>query len=65
MKLSLTINKIAKSVKEEYSVTDYEALTIALKIEENELFRKAHVISSDNKNPTALEKIAIELENKL
>ncbi len=40
-------------------------LDIALKAEANELFRKANVISSDDSNPSALEKIAIELSEKL
>lgn len=64
MKVSTVIRNLTKSIKQEYKISDYEALTIALKIEENELFRKAHVISSDDKYPSALEKIAIELSEK-
>ncbi|MGZ9736610.1 histidine kinase [Flavobacterium sp. GNP002] len=65
MKVSTEIRKLTASIQQEYKLSDYEALTIALKIEENELFRKANVISKDDKYPSALEKIAIELKNKI
>lgn len=63
MKVSTTIRNLTKSIQQEYKLSDYEALNIALKIEENELFRKTHVISSNDEYPSALEKIAMELEN--
>ena len=65
MKVSSEIRNLTKSIQQEYKLSDYEALTIALKIESNELFRKANVISSDDSYPSALEKIAIELSDKL
>ena len=64
MNVSTEIRNLTKSIKLEYKLSEYEALTIALKIEANELFRKANVISSDNSYPSALEKIAIELSDK-
>lgn len=65
MIVSTTIRNLTKSIQQEYKLSDYEALTIALKIEENELFRKAHVVSSNDKYPSALENIAIALDNKI
>ncbi len=39
-------------------MSDFEALTLALKAEQNELFRLAFMISSSDNYPTALEAIA-------
>lgn len=64
MKVSSEIRNLTKSIQQEYKLSDYEALTIALKIESNELFRKANVISSNDSYPSALEKIAIALSDK-
>ncbi|WP_443945575.1 hypothetical protein ACJVDH_00255 [Pedobacter sp. AW1-32] len=53
----------AKEIKEDFpSLTDYEALDIATKIIYNELMVKANVISLSDSYPSALEKIALELE---
>jgi hypothetical protein len=65
MTISTDARKLAESIQKEYNLTNYEALDIALKVEANELFRKANVISSDDSYPSALEKIAIELSDKL
>ena len=65
MTLSTDARKLAESIQKEYNLTNYEALDIALKAEANDLFRKANVISSDDSYPSALEKIAIELSEKL
>lgn len=55
--------RTAKEIKEDFpQLTDYEALDIATKIIHNELMVKAHVISSNDTYPSALENIAIELE---
>jgi hypothetical protein len=64
MKVSSEIRNLTKSIQQEYKLSDYEALTIALKIESNALFRKANVISSNDSYPSALEKIAIALSDK-
>jgi len=64
MKVSSEIRNLTTSIQQEYKLSDYEALTIALKIESNELFRKANVISSNDSYPSALEKIAIALSDK-
>jgi hypothetical protein len=64
MKVSSEIRNLTKSIQQEYKLSDYEALTIALKIESNELFRKANVISSTDAYPSALENIAIALSDK-
>ena len=65
MTISADARKLAESIQKEYILTNYEALDIALKVESNDLFRKANVISSDDSYPSALEKIAIELSEKL
>ena len=64
MTISTDAKNLAVSIQKEYSLTNYEALDIALKVEANELFRRANVISSDDSYPSALEKIAIELSDK-
>ena len=51
-------------LQKDFKLTDYEALRIALEVERNNLFIKAHVISSTDEYPSALEKIAMELVGK-
>ncbi len=62
--VSIDVRKLAKELKEEYKLSDFESLTLALKAERNELFKLAFVISSSDSYPSALEKIAMLLENK-
>lgn len=56
--LSKDVRKLATELKENYKLSDFEALTLALKAEQNELFRLAFMISSSDNYPTALEAIA-------
>lgn len=64
VKVSGAVRKLAKDLKEEYNLSDFESLTLALKAERNELFKLAFVISSSDTYPSALEKIAMLLEHK-
>ena len=58
--ISNDVTELAKDLKEEYpKLSDYEALTLALKAEQNALLKIGFVISSDDKTPTGLEAIAI------
>lgn len=51
------IKDLVSSLKESYKLSDFEALTIALKIEQNEILSRSFVLSDSNSAPTALEKI--------
>lgn len=64
MTISPDVKKLAASIQQDYDLTNYEALDIALKAEANELYRKANVISSTDAYPSALENIAIALSDK-
>jgi DNA primase large subunit len=44
-------------------ITKFEALQIAVQIQRNELFAKANVLNTPNNAPSALEKIAMEIES--
>jgi hypothetical protein len=59
--VSNDVRSLAKELKETYKLTDFESLTLALKAEQNELFKLGFVISSSDKYPSALEAIAISL----
>ncbi len=63
--LSDDVRKLAKEIKSEYKISDFEALDIALKAEQNQLIKSAFVISSSDSHPTGLEAIAIALGYKL
>lgn len=56
------VKELAKELKETYKLTDYEALSLALKAEQNSLFKRAFVVTSSDSVPTALEAIAIALK---
>lgn len=43
------------------NLTPYEALSIAVQIQRNELYCQAHVVNTIPGTPSALEKIAMEL----
>ena len=57
--VSNDVRKLAKDLKDEYKLTDFEALTLALKAEQNELLKLGFVISSSDNHPSGLEAIAI------
>lgn len=59
--LSSDVKNSANDLKEMYSLTDFESLTLSLKAEQNELFRLAFVISSSDSHQTSLEAIEISL----
>lgn len=59
--LSQDVIMLAHELQEEYSLSEYEALDIALKSERNTLYKEANVISSQDEHPTALENIAMQL----
>lgn len=61
---SKEVRELAKRFKENLRVTDYEAFSLAFKVELHGLLKQAFVISSTDSHPTALEKIAIILEEK-
>lgn len=62
--ISNDVKTLAKDLKETYKLTDFESLTLALKAEQNELFKLGFVISSSDSYPSALEAIAISLGYK-
>ncbi|GJQ61153.1 MAG: hypothetical protein SCALA702_02060 [Melioribacteraceae bacterium] len=59
--LTNDVKHFLKDLKSEYNLTDYEALMVALKAEQNNLLKKAFVISATDSTPTGLEAIAISL----
>jgi len=61
LRMTRELKSLAKDLQEDFKLSDYEALNLALKIEQNELLRIAFVISSSDKYPTGLESIAIAL----
>jgi hypothetical protein len=56
--ISNDIKILAKDLKSSYELSDYESLSLALKAEQNDLFRWAYIITESNNRPTALEAIA-------
>jgi len=59
------IESYAKSLKESFTLTDFEALTIAVESQRNEFFYRAFMLSNDDrKRPVALESIAMALGHK-
>jgi hypothetical protein len=44
--ISASVKALVMDLKEKYKLTDFEALTLALKAEENDIFRKAFVVAS-------------------
>ena len=49
------VKELAKDLQESYSLTNFEALSLALQAEQNNLFKKAFVITSNDNTPSALE----------
>lgn len=64
VQVSGDVKELAKNLKESYKLTDFEAITLALKAEQNELMRRAFVISSSDSHPSGLEAIAIAIGYK-
>ena len=56
--ITADVKELAKDLQENFKLTDYEALSLALKAEQNDLFRRAFVITASDNYPTALEAIA-------
>ena len=60
--LTNQIKDKAKELRKDYpTLSVYESLNIAAKIQKNELYARANVIAPDNEYPGALESIAINL----
>jgi len=51
---------IAENIQDNFEVSDYEALQIAVKIQYNKLYDDAHLVSVNA--PSVFEKMAMELE---
>ena len=58
-------DKLVKELKEMYTLSDYEALDIAIKIETKDIIKKAFVVNDNDKFPVALEAIAMALGYRL
>lgn len=56
---------LANQLEEQFKIPKGEALQIALKAEQNEILKRAFVVTREDKVPTALEAITIELKEKL
>lgn len=50
-------------LRESFSLSDYEALRVIVELQKIELYKQAQVLSSDNRYPGALEKIAMGVED--
>jgi len=64
VQLSSDVISLAEELQKSYELTNYEAMDLALKAEQNELLKLAFVISSSDNYPSALESIAIALGQK-
>jgi hypothetical protein len=65
MEISINqIQQIKRDLQKVNTLTDFEALKIAVEIQKNEFFKRANAISESDSdsNPTALENIAMQLE---
>jgi len=56
--VSSSVKELAKELKESFKLTDFEALSLALKAEQNDLFRKAFNVATYDDYPPALTAIA-------
>ena len=57
--ISRDVRELANYLKDEYKLTNFEAFSLALKAEQNELLKLGFVISSSDSHPSGLEAIAI------
>ena len=56
--------KVAAGIKKEYpDLSDFEALTLAIELQRNQIIKAAFTVSSSDAYPPALEAIAIALKN--
>lgn len=62
--ISSDVKKLAKDLQEQFKLTNFESLDLALKAEQNELIKRAFVISSSDSHPSGIEAIAIALGYK-
>ena len=58
----LTRHERMLNLKDDYDLTDYEAYSLAVQIERNEILRSAFVVSDSDLYPSALEKIAMLIQ---
>lgn len=56
------VTKTAKRILEDWKISDFEALQIAVQIQRNQFYESANVINGFKDAPSALEKIAMEIE---
>ena len=55
-------NQIVSDLKKDYQkLTEFELLSLAIQIERNQILENGFVVSSDDRNPSGLEAIAIAL----
>lgn len=59
--LSSDVKDLAKELKSEYKISDFESLSLVLKVEQNELIKRGFLISSTDSHPTGLDEIAMAL----
>lgn len=64
LSLSDKVRRLATSLVDEYGLSQYNALDIALKVEKNEILERAFVLSDSDAEPTALEKLIHTLQDK-
>lgn len=57
------VSKTAKMLLEDWEISDFEALQIAVQIQKNQFFETANVINGFKNAPSALEKIAMEIQS--
>jgi hypothetical protein len=55
------MKQLVKELQADYKLSDYEALDIALKIQQNAVLKAGLVVSTNKDEPTALESIAMHL----
>ena len=56
------VSKTAKRILDDWSISDFEALQIAVQIQRNQFYETANVINTVHNAPSALEKIGMEIE---
>ena len=67
--ISSSVKELVKELKLEYKLSEYEALTIALKVEHNELLKQSNDLincglgADSGDQPRFLEAIAMALKN--
>lgn len=64
LNISTDVKNLARELQEQYKLTSFESLDLALKAEKNEIMKRAFVISSSDSHPSGLEAIAIALGYK-